>query len=167
MSKHKSNHKKIDWDKLVPELQKQLDEQGRAELNKVQLDLDQAELDHLQSLQTRISKNLYTEIKQAVSKIKKQSLQQAKQIVLNLEIVPFQLATRSNAIEQFGRPWRHDGGSVTFKLQMPHDQLEIYSTKGEYLCSYPVQSTGEVKVDDLAAGVYLLYLQGRRITEMQ
>ena len=71
----------------------------------------------------------------------------AKQIVLNLEIIPFQFATRSNAVEQFGRSWRHDGGTVTFKLQIPHDKLEIYSTRGEYLCSYPVQSTGEVKID--------------------
>jgi len=50
---------------------------------------------------------------------------------------------------------------------MPHDKLEIYSTRGEYLCSYPVQSTGEVKIDDLEAGVYLLYLRGRRIVEME
>ena len=167
MKEQKSNHKKIDWDKLLPELQKQLDEQGKDELKKVELDLDQADLHHLQSLQTRISKNLYHEIKNTLSKIKHQSLQQAKQIVLNLEIIPFQLATRSNAVEQFGRPWRHDGGTVTFKLQMPHDQLEIFSTKGEYLCSYPVQSTGEVKIDDLDAGVYLLYLQGRKIVEME
>jgi hypothetical protein len=167
MNKEKSNHKKIAWDKLVPELQKQLDEEGKDQLKKAELDLDQADLDHLQSLQTRISKNLYHEIKKAVSIIKRQSLQQAKQIVLNLEIIPFQLATRSTAIEQFGRPWRHDGGSVTFKLQMPHDKLEIYSTRGEYLCSYPVQSTGEVKIDDLEAGVYLIYLQGRKITEME
>ena len=167
MNKEKSNHKKIDWDKLVPELQKQLDEGAKDELNKTDLDLDQADLDRLQSLQTRISKNLYNEIKNTLSKIKGKSLKQAKQIVLNLEILPFQLATRSNAIEQFGRPWRHDGGTVTFKLQMPHDQLEIYSTKGEYLCSYLVQSTGEVKIDDLEAGVYLLYLQGRKIVEME
>jgi len=167
MKEQKSNHNKIDWDKLLPELQKQLDEQGKDELKKAQLDLDQADLDRLQSLQTRISKNLYNEIKNTLDKIKNQSLLQAKQIVLNLEILPFQLATRSNAAEQFGRPWRHDGGSVTFKLQMPHDKLEIYSTKGEYLCSYPVQSAGEVKMDDLEAGVYLLYLQGRRIVEME
>jgi len=167
MKKQKSNHKKIDWDKLLPELQKQLDERAKNELNKAQLDLDQADLDRLQSLQTRISKNLYHEIKKTVSKIKKQSQHQAKQIVLNLELIPFQLATRSNAAEQFGRPWRHDGGTVTFKLQIPHDKLEIYSTRGEYLCSYPVQSTGEVKIDDLEAGIYLLYLQGRKIVEME
>lgn len=167
MKEEKSYHHKVDWDKLLPELQKQLDEEGKAELNKAQLDLDQVDLDRLQTLQTRISKNLYNEIKNTLSKIKNQSLQKAKQIVLNLEILPFQFATRSNVVEQFGRPWRHDGGPVTFKLQMPHDKLEIYSTKGEFLCSYPVQSTGEVKIDDLEAGVYLLYLQGRRITEME
>ena len=167
MNKEKSNHNKIDWDKLLPELQNLLDEQAKDELNKAQLDVDQADLNRLQSLQTNISKNLYHEIKKAVTKIKKQSLQQAKQIVLNLEIIPFQFATRSNAVEQFGRPWRHDGGTVTFKLRMPHDKLEIYSTKGEFLGSYPVQSTGEVKIDDLEAGVYLIYLQGRKITEME
>lgn len=68
---------------------------------------------------------------------------------------------------QFGRPWRHDGGTVTFKLQMPHDKLEIYSTRDEYLCSYLVQGAGEVRIDDLEAGVYLPYLQGRRIVEME
>lgn len=167
MNKKKTNHNKIAWNKLLPELQNQMDEGAKDELNKAQLDLDQADMDRLQSLQTRISKTLYNEIKNKLSKIKKQSVQQTKHIALNLEILPFQLATRSNAAEQFGRPWRHDGGTVTFKLQMPHDKLEIFSTKGEYLCSYPVQSTGEVKIDDLEAGVYLLYLQGRRIVEME
>lgn len=167
MNKKKSNHNKIAWNKLLPELQKQLDEGAKDELNKAQLDLDQVDLDRLQSLQTRISKSLHLEIKKAVSKIKGKSQHQAKQIVLNLEILPFQLATRSTAIDQFGRPWRHDGGTVTFKLQIPHDKLEIYSTKGEYLCSYPVQSTGEVKIDDLEAGIYLLYLKGRKIVEME
>jgi len=167
MNSKKSNHHQIDWGKLLPALQKQLDEAGRNELNQVPLDLDRIDLDRLQTLQTKISQNLYHQIMKAISKIKKQSIEQAKQIVLNLEVVPFRFATRSDPVEQLGRPWRHDGGPVTFKLKMPHDKLEIYSPRGEFLCSYPVQSTGEVKIFNLEAGVYVLYLQGRKITEME
>ena len=133
-------------------------------------ELDKQDLQKLESLKKNLSKALIYEIEQNGRKVKSKtynSIKEIKEIILNIEIVPYQFATRSNDIHENGKPWRHDGSQVKFQLQIPHDKLEIFSSKGEFIQSFPVSPTGEVKIKNLEAGVYYLYLRGRRITDME
>jgi hypothetical protein len=167
MKRKNKNHSQIDLDNLQAALQKELDLTAKEELKNIEIDLVPADLMRLKSLENKIEKNLYDIIKQSLEKLDTFVEQKTKEIILNLEPVPFQFGTRANPVKEFGRPWRHDGGPVTFKLRMPHEKLEVYSTRGEFLCEYPVQNADEVHIDDLKPGVYILYLPGRKITEME
>lgn len=157
-------------DKLVSELQKELDRIGLNEFMQQNRELNRENKRQLTKLQSKIKNLVFEEIGKEVVKRKthvREKLTTAKEIILSLEIVHFQFATRSTPVDELGKPWVHDGGRVTFKLQTIHDKLEIYSPKGEFLCSYPVLPGGEIKVDDLDAGVYVLYLRGRKIANME
>ncbi|MFZ5515492.1 MAG: hypothetical protein ACOY90_02565 [Candidatus Zhuqueibacterota bacterium] len=157
-------------DKLISELQKELDRLGLKDFLQQNRELNRENKRQLNKLQLKIKNLVFEEIGKEVVKRKthvRDTLTKAKEIILSLEIVPFQFATRSTPVEELGKPWVHDGGRVTFKLQTIHDKLEIYSPKGEFLCSYPVLPGGEIKIDDLDAGVYVLYLRGRKIANME
>ena len=65
------------------------------------------------------------------------------------------------------KPRRYENSQVKLNPQIPYDKLEIFSTKGEFLQSFPVSPTGEIKIDNLESGVYYLYLRGRKITGME
>jgi len=157
-------------DKLISELQKELDGLGTKLFMQQSNEVSREHKKRLNKLQIRINNLVFDEIGKEITRSKtkvREKLNKAKEIILNLEIIPFQFATRSTPVEELGKPWVHDGSQVKFKLQTPHDKLEIYSPKGEFLCSYPVQNTGEITIDDLEAGVYLLYMRGRKITSME
>ena len=159
----KNNLRFIDWKRMLPELQRELDKVGLNLFSEESTPLNEDDFYRIKRLENRLLNSLYIELQQKIHKFKAKSI---KNIILDVEVLPFQLATRSNDITKFGKPWEHDGSEVNFKLQSPHDKLEIYSPKGEFLCSYPVQVSGEIKIDDLEPGVYLLYLRGRKIKSM-
>lgn len=170
MRNNNPKQKQVNWKKLGAELQQELDRVAIHQFQQEPKELTERDLATIKSLKQRLNREIYREIESRIEKVRQQvfsPLEKIKEIILNLEIVPFQFATRSADISESGKPWRHDGGAVKFKLRIPHDKLEIYSPRGEFLCSYPVQPNGEVQIDDLAAGVYLLYLRGRKIVDME
>lgn len=170
MKKGESHLNEKSRDSLISELQKELDRMGLKDFMQQNRELNRENKKQLNKLQSKIKNLVFEQIEKEVVKRTthvREKLTKAKEIILNLEIVPFQFATRSSPVEELGKPWVHDGGQVTFKLHTIHDKLEIYSPKGEFLCSYPVLPGGEIKVDDLDAGVYVLYLRGRKIADME
>jgi|GEM_PF-3223654 len=90
-----------------------------------------------------------------------------RQIRLDLEILPFEFASRSPDPVENGRLWQHVGDDVIFQLCIPHDKLDIYSVDGTYIKSYPITSSGHVKIKGLEVGVYRLFLYGRKICDME
>ena len=90
-----------------------------------------------------------------------------KHIAMDLEILPFEFTCRSSDPAETGRVWRHTGGKVEFELRMPHDKLDIYTSQGEYIRSYPILHSGKVEIDDLEPGVYVLSLYGRKIRDLE
>lgn len=169
MKKEISKNMKINWKKMTKELQQELDQAALNQLLQAPTDLDEKDLTKIEAIKQRLSQAVYQELESLMTKPQPDILnpiKKIKEIILNLEILPFQFATRTTDIKETGKPWRHDGGEVKFKLRMPHDKLEIYSTTGEFLCSYPVQSNGEILINNLEPGVYLLYLRGRKIVDM-
>ena len=166
----KTKQNKIDWDKIIPELQEEFERKEKLSFLNEQTKFEHEDQQKLESLKQNISKVIFDEIKQNVLQSRSKSytaIKKIKEIILNIEILPYQYATRSGDVHEFGKPWNHDGNQVKFKLRIPHDNLEIFSSKGEFLQSFPVSPTGEVKIENLDSGVYYLYLRGRRITDME
>lgn len=170
MKNNKSKNRKVDWGKILPEMQKEMDSNELKSFLENQQNIDEKDLKKIKSLYRKISSSVMKETAQKVREYKSQPfkpVKKIKEIILNLEVLPFEFATRTNDVLEVGKPWRHDGSEIKFKLQIPHDKLELYSPKGEFLQSFPVSFSGEVKVENLDAGVYYLYLRGRKIVGMQ
>jgi len=161
-------NRKISLDRIIKELNEFIDDvESSTEGEKL---LSEEELKRLESIKHEFSRKLISIIEKQIPKPKKSAAQQLakiKEIILNVEILPFQLATRSTDVLQHGALWRHDGNPVRFKIQVPHDKLEIYSPRGEFITSFPISRDGKVEVNDLEAGVYCLYLRGRRVVGME
>lgn len=162
----KNTIKKSRWEKVFLTIQNEFEKWGGKMFPNNQTPLNKNEQMHIQKLHDKIKNNIYSEIGSTVEN-KTKTLPGIKEIILYLEVVPFQFSTRSNPLEELGKPWRHDGGKVMFSLQIPHDRLEIFSLKGEFIRSFPVLPSGEVEIDQLDPGLYLLYLRGRKIASMQ
>ncbi len=160
--------RKISLDRIIKELNEFIDDVESSLEGEKQLSED--ELKRLESIKREFSQKLLSTIEKQTKEKKKsvaESLAKIKEIVLNVEILPFRLATRSDDVLQHGALWRHDGNSVRFKIQIPHDKLEIYSPKGEFITSFPISQDGKVEIDDLEAGVYCIYLRGRRVVGLE
>ncbi len=165
-----NDKKKIDWQKILPDLQKGIEKKEKKLFLDEEIELEKQDLLKLDSLKKHISKVLLWTKQQNDRKIESNLYspnKKFKEIVLKIELLPYQFATRSNDIHENGKPWRHDGSQVKFKLKMPHDKLEIFSPFGEFIQSFSVSSNGEVTIKGLKADVYYLYLRGRRITDME
>jgi hypothetical protein len=144
--------------KIIKMLQAELDSKGKEEIAQNEPTHDIAEsLKRLHDTVTETVKEHAGEFKARTKK---------KKIVLKTEIVPYQHAVRAMPISEEARPWRHDGGSVQFRIIHSSDRLELYSTRGEFVAGYPVESDGTVTITGLEKGVYLLYLKGRKISEL-
>ncbi|MCI0516065.1 hypothetical protein L0128_22870 [candidate division KSB1 bacterium] len=170
MNTDKFKSARIAWMKLSQELQHELNREVFKIFTKEPTGLSENDLEKINALKQRLTREIYQELESQTCKARTdlfRPLKKIKAIILDLEILPFQFATRTTDIIDHGKSWRHDGGRVRFKLEIPHDKLEIYSPRGEFLCSYPVQVNGEVQIDDLAAGVYVLYLRGRKIVNFE
>ena len=163
-----NRNKKVSLERISAELTKFINELEFFDDDKAQL--SEEENERLASIKEQLSNKLIKMIRNAHAESKQEAAQKfrkVKEIILNVEILPFQLATRSTDVLQHGTLWRHDGGQVRFKIQIPHDKLEIYSPKGEFVTSFPVSQDGNVEVQNLEAGVYCVYLRGRRVVGME
>jgi len=163
-----NRNKKVSLERISAELTKFINELEFFDDDKAQL--SEEENERLASIKEQLSNKLIKMIRNAHAESKQEAAQKfrkVKEIILNVEILPFQLATRSTDVLQHGTLWRHDGGQVRFKIQIPHDKLEIYSPKGEFITSFPVSQDGEAEIKDLEAGVYCVYLRGRRVVGME
>lgn len=89
-----------------------------------------------------------------------------RKIVLHYKILPWSPITRSPDLEANGLQWRCDGQPVTFSLEQTRDHLQVYSVRGEYITSFPVNDDGSVTIKDLPPDIYILYLNGRKLDEL-
>lgn len=164
------NQKKIQWQKLLDLLSSAIHER-ELKLFRNKPGLHSDDYQQIEAVRRKIRQSMLAEIsaltaeERSAQRIDSQA--GLKKILLELEIVPFRPATRATMIDEDGKTWRHDGGSVSFKLAIPHDKLEIYSPDGEFIAHYPVDRDGQVSIEDLEPGVYILYLRGRRILTMK
>jgi len=126
-------------------------------------DEEMLDMKMIESLKQSTRKIIYDE---ALNYQNSTDMERPREIEIEAEFVPYRFATRSNEVLQDGKPWRHDGGEVSFYISQAHDQLELYTPQGEFVKSYPVAADGSVTIPDLGKGVYLLYLRGRKISAL-
>jgi hypothetical protein len=152
-------NKKVRGIKLLKLLQEELDKLTGETIRDEKVDVNE---EAARKLRKEVVARVYRE---ASSENRSPLRAKGRRIVLSYEVLPFSAVTRSPELEN-GLPWRCDGEPVTFSLQQTHDELQVYSTRGEFISSFPVAHDGEVTVRDLPPGIYILYLNGRRIASM-
>lgn len=154
--------KKRRGEKMARLLQEELDKMSAESLHDLQTETDPAVI---REIRDKIFAHLYHNAQTARPAGTRLEKTGPRKIVLHYKILPYSPVTRSPNLEANGLPWRCDGHPVTFSLEQTRDQLQVYTTRGEYVTSFPVGDDGTVTIKDLPPDIYILYLNGRKLEE--